>query len=264
VASACRAEAEKISRLLVDLQRTLADNAAEVERLNAERSTKHAELEAAGGELRSRLQPRLQEAVQKLRNSQTQRDAYRRALELHDRVQELEGLLEAGTPQKRGRAEGPSSTVGASEAEQFSKDVEALLRSWHFPNLDRVTFSEDDQDVVISGRRRGSHGKGVRAITRAAFNLALLRYCVRLSKPFPGFVLIDSPLVVYREPDTDEGGFPPDVKNAFYRSLAADFPDAQVIILENDGPPGDIGGSTNVITFTGTDHGRSGFIPRLS
>lgn len=264
VASACRAEAKKISRLLVDLRKTLTDNAVEVERLNAERSAKHAELEAAGGELRTRLQPRLLEAVQKLRDSQTQRDAYRRALELHDWAEELEGLLEAGAPQKRGRAEGPSTTVGASEAEEFSKEVEALLRSWHFPNLDRVTFSEDDQDVVISGRRRGSHGKGVRAITRAAFNLALLRYCVRLSKPFPGFVLIDSPLVVYREPDTDEGGFPPDVKDAFYRSGAADFRDAQIIILENDDPPEDIDASANVITFTGTDHDRSGFIPRRS
>ncbi|MDQ3263103.1 MAG: hypothetical protein M3Y59_05500, partial [Myxococcota bacterium] len=45
--------------------------------------------------------------------------------------------------------------------------------------------SENDQDVVISGRARGSHGKGVRAITRAAFNLALLRLCIEDERPFP-------------------------------------------------------------------------------
>lgn len=262
VAQACKAEAEKTTKLLHDLQTTLASNAAEVERLGTERSTRQAELEATSTELKTLLQPRLQVAVQKLRDGQARRDACRRGLELLERVQELEGLLTKATaPRKKERADGPSSTASSGEAEQFSKDVEALLRAWHFPNLDRVTFSEDDQDIVISSRPRGSHGKGVRAITRAAFNLALLRLCARDGRPFPGLVLIDSPLVVYREPDTDEGAFPHDVKDAFYRSVAADFRDVQVIILENDAPPADLDTSANFINFTGTALGRKGFIP---
>lgn len=262
VAQACKAEAAKTTKLLLDLQTTLASNAAEIERLGVERSARQAELEAAGTELKTLLQPRLQVAVRKVRESQAVRDACRRGLELLDRTQELEGLLaEANAPRKKERADGPSSTVSTGEAEQFSKDVQALLRAWHFPNLDRVTFSEDDQDIVISGRPRGGHGKGVRAITRAAFNLALLRLCAREGRPFPGVVLIDSPLVVYREPDTDEGAFPHDVKDAFYRSLAGDFLDCQVIILENDQPPPDLGGLANCIAFTGTNLGRRGFMP---
>ena len=138
------------------------------------------------------------------------------------------------------------------------------LPSWHFPNLDRVTFSEDDQDIVISSRPRGSHGKGVRAITRAAFNLALLRLCARDSRPFPGVVLIDSPLVVYREPDTDEGAFPHDVKDAFYEAVAGAFGDVQVIILENDDPPDSVRATANVVAFTGTNQGRRGFIPQAA
>lgn len=262
VAQACKAEAGKTKELLHDLWTTVASNASEIERLGIERGTRHAELEATSTELTTLLQPRLQFAVQKLRDSQTRRDSYRRGLELLEREQELEELLaEANTPRKREKANGPASTVSSGDAEQFSKDVEALLRAWHFPNLDRVIFSEDDQDIVISGRDRGSHGKGVRAITRAAFNLAMLRLCTRDGRPFPGFVLIDSPLVVYREPDTDEGAFPHDVKDAFYRSVAADFRDVQVIILENDAPPADINALANVVSFTGTVFGRRGFIP---
>ena len=212
--------------------------------------------------MKTLLQPRLQIAVQKLRDRQARRDACRRGLELLDRAQELEGLLaEASALRKRERASGPSSAVSSGEAEQFSKHVEALLRAWHFPNLDRVTFSEDDQDIVISGRPRGGHGKGVRAITRAAFNLGLLRLCSRDERPFPGMVLIDSPLVVYREPDTGEDVFPHDVKDAFYRSVAAEVIGVQVIILENDEPPTDVRGSANCISFTGTGDGRRGFIP---
>ncbi len=262
VAQACKAEAAKTEKLLQDLRTTLASNAAAVERLGIERSARQTELEVTGTELKTLLEPRLQAAVQKVRESQATRDACRRSLELLERMQNLERLLaEANAPRKKERAEGLSSVVSAGEAEQFSKDVEALLRSWHFPNLDRVTFSEDDQDIVISSRPRGSHGKGVRAITHAAFNLALLRLCAREGRPFPGLVLIDSPLVVYREPDNDEGAFPHDVKDAFYRSLASDFPTCQVIILENDKPPPELAVSANCIVFTGTGLGRRGFIP---
>ncbi len=93
-----------------------------------------------------------------------------------------------------------------------TKEVEALLKAWHFPDLDRVSFSENDQDVAISGRARKSHGEGGRAITRAAFNLALLHLCVEDQRPFPNFVLIDSPLLVYEEPDVDESSFPQDIE----------------------------------------------------
>jgi len=147
--------------------------------------------------------------------------------------------------------------------ELFSQEVEALLSSWHFPDLKRVTFSEDDQDVIISGQRRASHGKGVRAITHAAFSLALLKYCRTHSKPHPGLVLIDSPLIVYRQPDTDEANFTHDVKDGFYRSIASNFGDEQVIILENDQPPPDLVSVANIIEFSGTGHGRQGFIPGI-
>jgi hypothetical protein len=103
----------------------------------------------------------------------------------------------------------------------------------------------------------------VRAITRAAFNLALLRLCVEDERPFPNFVLIDSPLLVYEEPDADESSFPPDIKKHFWESVKASFTEAQVIIIENRRQrPGD--GSLedmNVVLFSGNEQGSQGFIP---
>jgi hypothetical protein len=263
VANACRAEALKIQTLLADLQSTIVDNEREISRLGEEHRVKKAELEAAGVEIRERLQPRLQAALQAFRESQLQRDACHRAVELHERVAELErALTEVERAPTKERADGPPTRVGADEAEQFSKEVEALLRAWQLPNLGRVTFSEEDQDVIISGQRRASHGKGVRAITHAAFNLAIMRYCLARRKAHPGVVLIDSPLIVYRQPDQGEGNFSRDVKDAFYRSLAVTFSDSQVIILENDPPPTDLGLTVNIIEFTGTEQGRFGFIPK--
>jgi hypothetical protein len=88
-----------------------------------------------------------------------------------------------------------------------------------------------------------------------------MRHCLDAELPFPGVVVIDSPLVVYREPDPEEGTFPPAVKDYFYKSIAGTFNDAQVLVLENDAPPAALDGQANIIRFTKTASGRYGFIP---
>ncbi|WP_294765237.1 AAA family ATPase [uncultured Rhodoferax sp.] len=263
VAQSCLAEAAKIRLLISDLHLTRSDNDHEIAKLEGLTLEAKERIHTVATQLSEMLKPRVELALQRLRESQTRRDTYRRALELHGRVNELQGLLgELGLAASGKGAELESARVRSDEAEAFSQEVESLLRAWHFPGLDRVTFSESDQDIVISGRTRASHGKGVRAIAHAAFNLALLNFCVKAEKPHPGFALIDSPLVVYREPDTDEGGFSHDVKDAFYRSIAEDFRASQVIIFENEDPPSDLGVDANIIRFTGASHGRQGFIPK--
>jgi hypothetical protein len=263
VAQSCLVEADKIRLLISDLHLTRADNDRQIARLDELSTQAKVRARAVATELAEMLKPRVEVALLRLRESQTSRDAYRRALELNGRVNELQGLLAGLALAVPGKgAELASARVRSDEAEAFSQEVESLLRSWHFPGLDRVTFSEGDQDIVISGRTRASHGKGVRAIAHAAFNLALLKFCLKGEMPHPGFVLIDSPLVVYREPDTDEGGFSHDVKDAFYQSIAEDFRSSQVIIFENEDPPSELGANANIIRFTGAPHGRQGFIPK--
>ena len=262
VAQSCLAEAAKIRSLISDLQLTRTDNDKELVRLHDQCEQTKERIRVVATQLTEMLKPRIEAALLELRESQAMRDSYRRAVELNASANELQGLmaeLEGQMPKKGTELE--SARVHTDEAEAFSKEVESLLRNWHFPGLDRVTFSEGDQDIVISGRMRASHGKGVRAIAHAAFNLALLKYCLKREMPHPGFVLIDSPLVVYREPDTDERGFSHDVKEAFYRSVAEEFKAAQVIIFENDDPPLDMANAANLIRFTGADNGRYGFIP---
>ena len=262
VAQACRAEARKIATLIVDLEVTRAENAYRIQLLSTEAEDGKQELKVVGEELQERLKPRVEVALQKFRDSQAQRDTYRRAMELLGRANEFQGLLtELGGAMVVAGAALPSAKIRADEAEDFSAEAESMLKRWRFPNLGRVTFSDLDEDLVISGRQRSSHGKGVRAITHAAFNLALLSYCAKQSRPHPGLVLIDSPLVVYREPDADEDSFSREVKDSFYKSVTEDFRESQVIIFENEDPPAEVAAIANVIRFTGAKHGRSGFIP---
>jgi hypothetical protein len=265
VSQACRAEATKTFKLLQDLQTTRAATTAEVERLQGLRDVRQGELDAISTELATLMKQRVDVAVKKVDDLRARAEGCRTTIEILERVQELEGLLEdANKPRKREKTTVAGAAVSTAQADPFSKQVEALLKAWHFPGLDQVSFSENDQDVVISGRARKSHGKGVRAITRAAFNLALLQLCVEDKRPFPNFALIDSPLLVYEEPDADESTFPQDTKKRFWESVKKSFVSAQVVIIENSKqlPAGDELGDVNVVLFTGNDQGRRGFIPQ--
>lgn len=83
-----------------------------------------------------------------------------------------------------------------------------------------------------------------------------------LAMPYWGFVLIDSPVVLYCKPDTDENGFSHDVKDAFYPPIAEDSRASRVIIFEGEKPPSDLDTDANIIRFTGAAYGRQGFIPK--
>ncbi|MBN8455303.1 AAA family ATPase [Accumulibacter sp.] len=265
VSQACRAEAAKTFKLLQDLQTTRAATAAEVEQLHGTRDTRQGDLNAISAELKRLMDQHVDVAAKKVDDLRTRAEICRKAIEFLERIQELDELLvQANKLKKKEKTGVAGAAVSTAQADPFSREVEALLKAWHFPDLDRVSFSENDQDVVISGRARKSHGKGVRAITRAAFNFALLRLCMEDERPFPNFVLIDSPLLVYEEPDADEASFPQDLKKHFWEDVKTAFAETQVVIIENskqlptDGTIRDV----NVVLFTGNDQGRRGFIPQ--
>lgn len=262
VSQSCIAEASKLRSLLADLKTTQADVERELADKEARQKLSKSNLESATRDIQCVLKPQLKQLLEDYREGQNKRNAAKQAIELLDRRKELGDLVVEVT--KRGKAEEQSQGVSflpATGIQDFSLEVEKRLEAWNFPNVGRVTFSESDWDVVISGRRRASHGKGVRAITHAAFSLGLLGYCINNDMPYPNFLVVDSPLVVYREPDSCDVSLALDVKNAFYEDIATSFSNVQVIILENETPPDSLAVNANLILFTGNDTGRSGFIP---
>lgn len=264
VSQACKAEAAKTSKLLQDLQATRSANTTEVEQLQGVRVACQGDLDAISFELKELMEQHVDIAFKKVDDLRARAETCRKVIEHLERIQELQELFEeANKPKKKQRTEVAGAAVSTAQADPFSREVEALLMAWHFPDLDRVSFSENDQDVVISSRARKSHGKGVRAITRAAFNLALLRLCIVDERPFPNFILIDSPLLVYEEPDAGELSFPQDIKKHFWVSVKSVFTDAQVIIIENSHqlPDDETLDGVNIELFTGNDQRRRGFIP---
>jgi hypothetical protein len=263
VASASRAEAAKLRQLAADLQDTVTASSVKVDDLGQGEAAARRRLDEIEQRIESEYQPRIDAAVEALRESQDRVGRLREVQLLIKREADLlQALAIVDAPVKRQpKVEHPKAR--RKSLDEFSTLVGEVLAAWNFPDSGRVVWNDEDSDILIGGKPRASFGKGVRALTHAAFSLALLRYADRQGNGHPGFVVLDSPLVVYREPDPEEAGSAYDVKDSFYRSVATDFSGRQVIVLENEDPPVGLD-SAHVVSFTGGDHGRRGFIPRHS
>lgn len=125
-------------------------------------------------------------------------------------------------------------------------------------------MEERNQDLVLGNRRRGEQGKGLRALTHGAFTIGL-QFAIRdLGHPPSGFVILDSPLVTFREAGEDEleTGQKVAVKQAFYRDLAGRLGPSQLIVLENEDPDPSVQSDIVMHFFSKQrGQGRYGFFP---
>ena len=154
----------------------------------------------------------------------------------------------------------------------FCKTVSKVLKQWKFPGNCDVSFDENTYDLIIDGKLRVNNGKGVRAVTHAAFKIAILLFCRERGLPHPGFVVLDTPLLTYRDPMklSRYGALSEDeialakttVKQCFFEHLASISDLGQFIILENVDPPTEIDKLAYVHLFSGNvDDGRNGLFP---
>ncbi len=260
---AADAEIEKVRQLDRELGATVAVLRGEREQIDSELPA----LQEQYGELDSRVSEVVAPAVISQRASYNELSSKRIAiLQSVQRLTQLEKLAgqrrelevaeedEKETPESR-------TEIGSATLDSFAQTVQRILSDWHYPNAGRVFFDEAKKDFQIGGKRRGSTGKGLRAITHAAVNIALLEFCLDRGLPHPGFVVLDSPLLAYWEPEGDEDDLTgTDLKERFYEYLLGMKSDQQVIVVENQRPPAFVSEQGNVVVFTKNPHqGRYGF-----
>lgn len=193
------------------------------------------------------------------------RSDLRAAAVLRTQIADIEAKRDAieqpgldGPPPSNGLADLPQSTLDA-----FARKVEVILAEWRVPDAGRAFFDIKSRDIVIAGKPRGARGKGLRAVTHAAFSIGMLQFCRSEDKPHPGFAVLDSPLLAYREPEGDEDDLSgTDVQDRFYDYLVR-LADRQVIVIENTTPPETIAARDSTVLFTRNPAiGRYGFFPR--
>lgn len=270
VRSAARKEREKTTRLRSDLQNVINDLREENEQKLGLRERIRSEVKALQARIDSELAPRARMSSKKLKEQDGLRDTLLQALALVEQLKDLKKRRAAAEEMaKRTRSSSADNAPKAttSEMDGFAQGVQQVLTAWRYPEAGRVVFSEDAQDLVISGQDRASHGKGVRALTCAAFITGILRHCALKGLAHPGLAVLDSPLVAYKDPDSlgsDSAQFMrAGVKEAFYQTLADGLCPGQFIILENQEPPMDLADRFTHHHFSKSNIGRYGFFPNI-
>lgn len=266
--AAAQAEAAKIRGLLADLYQTV--KILEQRRLGweQERTRARGELGRIEKTLSDELGPRLRETKQRLDaliQLRLNLEIRRADEDQASTLQELREQLAQELASRGGQPKRSWAGIERSAVHGLCLEIQKLLREWAWPGQAQVSFDEKIYDIEIDGKPRQSHGKGVRAVLRSAFAIALLRYAAARQLPHPGFVIVDSPLTTFKQgksvPDIEER-VSPEIEAAFWASIASTSPDLQILVLENKDPPQGLIAKLNLLEFTGpSGSGRRGFIP---
>ncbi len=275
----------------VDPESIIVAAGAEIDRITLLRSglvETREQLSAEGGQLRERTDRAITDYESAFRHASNLNsvlrekrrgvgDLDREARELRkqlldaDIVASLRTDLEA-TDQVLAEAEAqisavPGATIPTAETVSFAQEIEAVLSAWDFPGEHagaRVAWDAPRTDVIIGNRRRSDQGKGLRAITCAAFLLTLMKRCLEKANPHLGLLALDSPLLAYWKPEGQADDLRgTQVDDCFYRWTIARLPaDCQVIIIENRPLPKWLPDQSHVVQFTKNKKvGRYGLFP---
>ncbi|MBF4992729.1 hypothetical protein ITX31_01200 [Arthrobacter gandavensis] len=262
IAESVRSESQKTEALRIDLRRTLADMARDEDRTNsriAETVGVKDDLSRSIGGLDSRIQPARADLAELL----TKRSELEREVGLWDQISDLESLRGSVSQETPEAASGASQAISKSVVMEFSNTLNRVLQTWQVPGASDSHFEMGkNPDVYIEGRLRADRGKGIRSILHAGFAVGLSEFCAERTLPHPGFVVLDTPVLTYRDseetPDRDEF-LSQSVADAFYEYLS-EHHSGQVVVLENQTPPDLPGEGCSVVYFTGSaDIGRPGF-----
>jgi hypothetical protein len=265
VVAAARSEIAKINVLRRELAETV--DGLVLERAEFERLLPRVEqqLREVSDQVERLISPRLTELRTSYREFADKRGEVREALSVLQTIRDIERRRTALGNGSGGSGESAvaDGDLPVAIAEEFAQRVEIILNAWHFPETGRVYFDAKSRDLVIAAKHRSARGKGLRAITHAAFTLGILDFCRRKETPHPGFVILDSPLLAYREPEgTEEDLIGTDLKDQFYSYLSGWPEDRQVLIVENTNPPEALQDEPQVTFFSKNPHsGRYGFFP---
>lgn len=265
VVYAARVEIAKIKVFLDELVATVQSLEREGANFDRKIPTIVAELDLISKSVEELIAPKLSNLRKSYSDFADKRAEVREALALYTTVQDMErrrANLERDAKEKKSGAV-VNTELPTTVTYSFSKTVGDILTDWHFPEAGDVYFDSKIRDLVIAGKSRSAFGKGLRAITHAAFTLGLLAFCRACQKPHTGFVVLDSPLLAYREPDGEEYDLTgTDLKERFYAYLEALPEDTQVIIIENTDPPDLITKREQSIMFSKNPyHERYGLFP---
>jgi hypothetical protein len=264
IRAAARAEREKIALKQRELTQT-------VERLRAENSSIEVDLGGIDAQI-SALSDRINEEFPDVRMARAKisdlmlaKNQSQRVLARFENLERLRELRKeiVGDDDVDSVALIAAGDLDTVTLDELSQTIERILVSWQFPGQ-RVFFDISKRDIQVSGKPRRANGKGVRAVLHSAFSLGLMQYTFEARRPHPRLLVLDSPLVTYRDPLTDDeiALAHSTLSERFYEPFRTWDRNLQVLVIENRDPPPWISDFARTERFTGhASFGRAGFYP---
>ena len=263
LSNSVEAETQKTLGLLDDLRVTIEHLDARIIELQGVIDTSRQEIESIEQQINI-IDAKMNLGTQSLQELLAKRSEVEKYLGFYEQVKTYKNMLQQITDEAASKTTPEVTGLNQSVEEDFSKQLAERLVAWGYPSAESVRYDSQKYDIVAGEHPRSAHGKGVRAILHAAFTITLAQYCFKRGMPFPGFVVLDSPLVTYRSPDSGEDDeLPGELGEAFYRDIQTNF-DGQIIVIENTDSLELIGAETKEICFTKQiNEGRYGFLPAV-
>ncbi len=267
IVAAATAEITELQRLAVELDQTIRSLAVEREALARRVREILQQLESLQASILREV-PSVQTVRFETNRLVQRKISVQQGLDL---VQRRDSLLAQRT--ELGVSPGYDSTtivaqqqLDGATLDAFCQIVESVLQSWQFPDARRVFFELQKLDISVGGKSRAANGKGVRALLHGAFSIALMQYCRERKRIHPGFLVLDSLFITYRDPaDADEAaiaGTP--LKDRAFQSFSSLSRDLQIILLDNVDVPDWLEKQPQCTHFTGRPGvGRAGLFPHL-
>jgi len=265
LAEASKAEVKKIRSKLAELSDTSCELDQQLLVLFIQASNLKSRLKDLDYEAERRA-PELKLEDNSLMSLRKERTSLKWDLNLHDRINSFNKKLQeaelAPVPKKY---EAKEFHPESEAIDSFCHIYSQILKDIKFPGENKVEFDYKTFDVIIDGNPRDLNGKGVRAILHSIFKIALLLHCREKNIYHPGIVILDSPLVTYRDPlKSKHGELDEDEEKLAETKISYHFLNylhkisrfGQFIIIENIDIPKSLRSVIGVDTFYGKNAGQ--------
>jgi hypothetical protein len=261
-----KSEHFKISKKLEDLQDTISGLVGESDQKKEDIKKALVQFDEIDAFIKSKLRPVYNINAEKLSKYMALKNSKAQVESLNS---EITGLLSNKKYYEEKMAEKQQKAVSKVLAEDFYngllETIKQIIIGWGLP-CDTIAYDKTKNDIEINGKLRANFGKGYRAIYLSAFMIGVMKYCRQNSIKHPFFVILDSPLISFKEKDADpdDDKLPEEIKDAFYRYLAdmEDINQMQIFVIENKEQPADINDKCTHEHFSKNKNaGRYGFLP---
>ncbi len=260
-----RGELSRILAQMNDLTKAEQSLAEEMNWMSAEMAKLDAEKDSIENLIQQELRPKAEEMRKSLA-------VYKSFLQLKREMSVIDDFAAIWEKDLRNPPVETENVRQYHPREHFDDDFKRLINQYYMEILRECSYSPEptsanfnisDFDIEIDGHKKSTHeGQGYTSFVNSVTALTFRHYLAHHGKYYPGFLIIDTPLLGLDQGVADSA--PESMCSGLFRYFMNHQEEGQLIIIENSKNLPDLdyaAAGANVITFTkGLTEGRPGFL----